>query len=199
MIKIFHVVAIGALIASASYAYTIKYETLSQTSELVKLKARVHKERESIAVLQAEWQHLNRPDRLQVLAERHTDLQPLKVDQLARLQDIPNRGPRDDNIARKLEALGLGGDETPTGSLPRVSQTPRPASAPRAATLPNLRRHTPGSAANLTPRPAPRPGVQATGAPRLAAAPAARPGPPLNINQLLNQISRTPPRRVDPR
>lgn len=199
MIKIFHVVAIGALIASASYAYTIKYETLSQTSELVKLKARVHKERESIAVLQAEWQHLNRPDRLQVLTERHTDLQPLKVDQLARLQDIPNRGPRDDNIARKLEALGLGGDETPTGSLPRVSQTPRPASAPRAATLPNLRRAAPASA-NLTPRPAPRPGVQAAGAARLAGAPAAaRPGQPLNINQLLNQISRPPPRQVDPR
>lgn len=199
MIKIFHVVAIGALIASASYAYTIKYETLSQTSELVKLKARVHKERESIAVLQAEWQHLNRPDRLQVLTERHTDLQPLKVDQLARLQDIPNRGPRDDNIARKLEALGLGGDETPTGSLPRVSQTPRPASAPRAATLPNLRRAAPASA-NLTPRPAPRPGVQAAGAVRLAGAPAAaRPGQPLNINQLLNQISRPPPRQVDPR
>ena len=196
MIKLFHVVAIGALIASASYAYTIKYETLSQTSELVKLKARVHKERESIAVLQAEWQHLNRPDRLQVLAERHTDLQPLKVDQLARLQDIPNRGPRDDNIARKLEALGLGGDETPTGSLPRVSQTPRPASAPRAATLPNLRRPAPASA-NLTPRPAP--GAQAAGAARLAGAPAARPGPPLNINQLLNQISRPPPRRVDSR
>lgn len=199
MIKIFHVVAIGALIASASYAYTIKYETLSQTSELVKLKARVHKERESIAVLQAEWQHLNRPDRLQVLAERHTDLQPLKVDQLARLQDIPNRGPRNDNIARKLEALGLGGDETPTGSLPRVSQTPRPASAPRAATLPNLRRAAPASA-NLTPRPAPRPGVQAAGAARLVGAPAAaRPGQPLNINQLLNQISRPPPRQVDPR
>jgi hypothetical protein len=199
MIKIFHVVAIGALIASASYAYTIKYETLSQTSELVKLKARVHKERESIAVLQAEWQHLNRPDRLQVLTERHTDLQPLKVDQLARLQDIPNRGPRDDNIARKLEALGLGGDETPTGSLPRVSQTPRPASAPRAATLPNLRRAAPASA-NLTPRPAPRPGVQAAGAARLAGAPAAaRPGQPLNINQLLNQMSRPPPRQVDPR
>jgi hypothetical protein len=72
----------------------------------------VHREREVIAVLKAEWQLLNRPDRLQTAVESHLDLQPISVTQLARLSDLPNRPPREDTIGRKLEAL-LGPTATP--------------------------------------------------------------------------------------
>ncbi len=129
MIKFFHVVAIGALISSAMYAYTIKYDTLSQGEQLAKLKLRVLKEQEAIAVLKAEWQHLNRPDRLQMLSERHLNLQPLAVTQLVRFSDIPNKGPKVDGIGQKLEALlGSGRDDAPTASLakPPTGLTPRP-------------------------------------------------------------------------
>jgi len=118
MIKFFHVVAIGGLIASATYAYTIKYETLYHGEQLAKLKQRSQKEREAIAVLKAEWQHLNRPDRLQMLSERHLALQPLAATQLVRFSDIPARAPKVDDIGRKLEALGLG-DDLPTASIGR--------------------------------------------------------------------------------
>ena len=57
-------------------------------------KRKVQREREAIAVLQAEWQYLNRPDRLQAAVDQHLDLQPLKIQQLARLADLPNRPPR---------------------------------------------------------------------------------------------------------
>ena len=114
MIKVFHVIAIGALIASATYAYTIKYETLYHGEQLTKLKQHVQKEREAIAVLKAEWQHLNRPDRLQMLSERHLNLQPLASTQLARFADIPGKGPKVDGIGQKLEALGLMRDDAPT-------------------------------------------------------------------------------------
>ena len=60
-----------------------------------------------IAVLKAEWHLLNRPERLQAAAERHLDVQPLGILQLARLSDLPERPPRADEIGRKLEALGL--------------------------------------------------------------------------------------------
>lgn len=118
MIKLFHVVAIGGLIASATYAYTIKYETLYHGEQLAKLKQRSQKEREAIAVLKAEWQHLNRPDRLQMLSERHLALQPLAATQLVRFSDIPARAPKVDDIGRKLEALGLS-DDLPTASIGR--------------------------------------------------------------------------------
>ncbi|SFI29514.1 cell division protein FtsL [Bosea sp. OK403] len=108
MIKLLHVVAIGALVSSALYAYTIKYGTTLEAEQLQKIKSKAQREREAIAVLKAEWQFLTRPDRLQALAERHLDLQPFSVTQVVRASDIPNRGPKVDAIGRKLEDLGLG-------------------------------------------------------------------------------------------
>ena len=107
MIRFIHMTVIGSLIASAGYAYSVKYDALYQAEQVAKLKSKVQKEREAVAVLKAEWHLLNRPDRLQAAADRHLDLQPLNVQQLARLSDLPNRPQRGDEIARKLESLGL--------------------------------------------------------------------------------------------
>jgi hypothetical protein len=145
MIKLLHVVAIGALISSATYAYSIKYDTLLHGEQLAKLKQQSLKEREAIAVLKAEWQHLNRPDRLQVLAERHLQLQPLAATQLVRFSDIPNRGPKIDDIGKKLEALGLMRDDAPTASLPKAT-TPR-------VTPPRTVAAKPVTARPVTPKP----------------------------------------------
>lgn len=108
MIKLLHIIAIGALVSSAVYAYSIKYETTLATEHLQKLKGKTQRERDAIQVLKAEWQFLNRPDRVQMLAERHLDLQPFVVTQVVKPSDIPNRGPKVDAIGRKLEDLGLG-------------------------------------------------------------------------------------------
>ncbi len=107
MIKLLHVLAIGALVSSAVYAYSIKYETTLEAEQLQKLRTKAQRERDAIAVLKAEWQYLNRPDRLQTLADRHLDLQQLQITQIVRASDIPNRGPKVDTIGRKLEDLGL--------------------------------------------------------------------------------------------
>ena len=130
MIRFTHMMVIGALIGSAGYAYSTKYETLVHAEQVAKLKTKAQKEREMIAVLKAEWHLLNRPERLQAAAERHLDVQPLGILQLARLSDLPERPPRADEIGRKLEALGLleptatpkdpraGDARTPTARLP---------------------------------------------------------------------------------
>jgi cell division protein FtsL len=112
VIRLLHIIAITALVASAAYAYTVKYETLYYVEQVAKLKSKVQREREIIAVLQAEWQYLDRPDRLQEAADHHLDLQPMKIQQLARLSDLPVRPEREDEIGRKLEALGLFGPTT---------------------------------------------------------------------------------------
>jgi hypothetical protein len=124
MIRLIHFIAICCLIASAGYAYSIKYDTLYYAEQVAKLKAQAQKERDGIAVLKAEWHLLNRPDRLQAAADRHLDLQQLSVQQLARLSDIPNRQPRGDEIGRKLEALGLlQPTATPKDSRPADPRT----------------------------------------------------------------------------
>ena len=107
MIRLLHLLAILCLIGSAAYAYSIKYDTLYQAERVAKAKGQIARQREAIAVLKAEWQHLNRPDRLQAASDKHLDLQPLHIHQLARLSDLPNRPERGDEIGRKLEALGV--------------------------------------------------------------------------------------------
>ncbi len=172
MIKLFHIVAIGALISSALYAYSIKYDTLYHSEELQKLKARALKEREAIAVLRAEWQHLNRPERLQVLADRHLQLERMQITQIVRFQDVPMRGEQQDTIGRKLEMLGLS-DQTPTASLARPTQA-RPATAvtprPRSVTVAGAHPPDRAGTAALTPRPGVAARPAAATAPRAASA-----------------------------
>ena len=46
MIRLLHIIAISVLIASAGYAYSIKYETLYYVEQVAKLKSQVQRERE---------------------------------------------------------------------------------------------------------------------------------------------------------
>ncbi|WP_372421948.1 cell division protein FtsL [Salinarimonas chemoclinalis] len=127
MIKILHVAAIAGLIGSAVWAYSIKYETIRQTEELTRLERAIAREREMIAVLRAEWAFLNRPDRVETLADAHLpEIVPFTVEHLARFEDLPERPPAADAIGAKLEALGLAAPTaTPgtTGSIPVRTQT----------------------------------------------------------------------------
>ena len=118
MIRFLNIVAVMGLIGSAAYAYSIKYETLYWSEQAAKLKGRIARERDTIAVLKADWQHLNRPDRLQAAVERHLDLQPISVHQLARLSDLPDKAPRVDEIARLLQ-----GGATPKEKRPDPRST----------------------------------------------------------------------------
>ena len=55
-------------------------------------------------------------DRIQALADKHSDLVPASINQSVRWQDIPNRPAPSDGIGAKLEALGLlAPTNTPSG------------------------------------------------------------------------------------
>lgn len=109
MIRFLNVAAVLGLIASALYAYSIKYETTLQIEQVAKLQRQIGKEQDAIAGLRADWQSLNRPERLQALSAQHLELMPLSVPQIiASPAEIPRRVVEVDAIGRKLEALGLG-------------------------------------------------------------------------------------------
>ena len=134
MIRFLHSLAITCLIASAAYAYSIKYDTLYYAEEIAKLNVKLRQQHDAVAVAKAEWALLTRPERLQVLAERNVDLQPMQVAQLARFSDLPARPPKDDEIGRKLDMLmSLEATATPKdkrsdspadGRLPSATRTP---------------------------------------------------------------------------
>jgi cell division protein FtsL len=119
MIRFLNVAAIAALIGSAIYAYSIKYETIWYAEQIAKINHRVNIEKSEISLLRAEWAQLTRPERIQSLAAKFLDLQPLDLARIVRANDLPDRVPRVDSIGRKLDALGLGDD----------SSTPRNATA----------------------------------------------------------------------
>ena len=134
MIRFIHLIAISLLIGSAAYAYSTKYETLYYAETLAKLKAKVQRERENVAIAKAEWAMVTRPDRLQKMVDKHLDLQPMSIAQMARLSDIPNKATKGDAIGEKLEALGLDPEATsstspPTKPKPAAKPAPKPGSA----------------------------------------------------------------------
>ena len=119
MIRFLNVAAIVALVGSAIYAYSIKYETIWYAEQIAKLNHRINVEKNEISLLRAEWAQLTRPERVQALAAKFLDLQALELAQIVRPADLPDRVPRVDSIGRKLDMLGLGD----------ASSTPRNATA----------------------------------------------------------------------
>lgn len=122
MLRFLNIVAISMLVATAGWAYQTKYETIRYAEEVRKLEHKVEKERDQIAILKAEWQLLNRPARLEVLAQK-LEMRPLRPSQVARAQDLPERGKEVDHIGAKLDAL-LTGSIPPNSARPTAGKTP---------------------------------------------------------------------------
>jgi cell division protein FtsL len=131
IVRFLNIVAVAALIAAAVFVYRIKYEATWRGEEVAKLERAIARERSQIAILKAEWASLDRPDRIQRLAQKNLGLmppdphqrvsvaslpmRPARVDAIAntiaslKLDDPIAMAPKDDPIARTIEALGLAG------------------------------------------------------------------------------------------
>jgi hypothetical protein len=113
MLRLLNILALLGLIGTAAWAYSIKYETIYYAEQVKKLEKRLDRERDAITVLRAEWQHVNKPTRLQVLADRHLQLQALQATQIAKASDLPERSKEQDLLASKLDTLLTGSVPSP--------------------------------------------------------------------------------------
>ena len=129
MIRWLNLIAIGALVGSAAYAYSIKYETARYSAEIVKLQHAIQREKDAIGMSRADYAWLSRPGRVQQLADRHLDLQNFSIEKIAKFNDLPDRAPKVDAIGRKLEALGLSDVTTPRDDRTGTVRTSTPAAA----------------------------------------------------------------------
>jgi hypothetical protein len=128
------------VVSAATWAYDVNYRTGAALERAERLRERIAAEREAIRVLEVEWAHLNRPDRLEALvaaANRHLGLAPMRHDQFGRPDEIPERAPRvaappagPDAGRAPADAGGAGGPAAPTAGLSRATtvrdRTPRP-------------------------------------------------------------------------
>jgi hypothetical protein len=62
-----HLSAAVLVVLCATWAYRVNYATQEAMNRVADLRRAIAGEREAIAVLQAEWAYLNRPDRLSEL------------------------------------------------------------------------------------------------------------------------------------
>jgi hypothetical protein len=121
MLRLLNILAILGLIGTAAWAYSIKYETIYYAEQVKKLEKRLDRERDAITVLRAEWQHVNKPTRLQVLADRHLQLQALQATQIIKATDLPERPKDQDVLANKLDQLLTG---SVPAAIPKVGSKP---------------------------------------------------------------------------
>lgn len=125
MVRFLNVAAIVALISSAVYAYSVKYQTIFSAEEIVRLQHEIDNEKDAITLLRADFAHLSRPERVSALSDRFLNLQAPSLSQIVTIDALPDKVSKDDPIGRKLDALGLGQPtNTPADSASPASATP---------------------------------------------------------------------------
>jgi len=83
--------AVLAVMGLAFWAYRENYRTQAAISDLTRLQGEIASLREGLAVLDAEWAYLNRPDRLRALAALNFDrlaLFPLTARQFGSVSQV---------------------------------------------------------------------------------------------------------------
>ncbi|MCT4559549.1 MAG: cell division protein FtsL [Pelagimonas sp.] len=85
------ILATLSVIGSGYWAYHENYETQAELDRVDDLRRDIGNSRERLAILQAEWAYLNRPDRLRDLAELNFErlgLLPLRPEQFGRVDQV---------------------------------------------------------------------------------------------------------------
>ena len=78
MLRFVNICLVLGLVALAYVIYQVKYEARGLDAEIASLGKRIDEERDAIAVLRAEWSLLNRPERIERLAQKYLKLAPAK-------------------------------------------------------------------------------------------------------------------------
>ena len=94
MMRILHLLVVGAFVAAAVHVYKIKFDATVQAERVAKLRAEIRREHDAIAALRAEWAKLESPARIQALAKRHLALKPIEPTQFDNLAQLPERPPQ---------------------------------------------------------------------------------------------------------
>jgi cell division protein FtsL len=91
MLRFVNVCLVLALVALAYVIYQVKYEARALDEEIVSLGKQVDQERDALAVLRAEWSLLNRPERIERLAQKYLKLAPTQPRQLVTVDTVSDR------------------------------------------------------------------------------------------------------------
>ena len=91
MLRFVNICLVLGLVALAYVIYQVKYQARGLDTDISSLGKRIDEERDAIAVLRAEWSLLNRPERIERLAQKYLKLAPAKPIQLVTLETVSER------------------------------------------------------------------------------------------------------------
>ncbi len=86
--RIVSLLLMSCLVALSFVMYEIKYDAAEMENSVAALRLKVLKERDAIAILRAEWSHLNRPERIERLARKHLGLAPVQARQMVTMDQL---------------------------------------------------------------------------------------------------------------
>ena len=128
LLRLLHIAVLVGLVLAAADVYKIKYESTLDAEKVSKLRGEIRRQQDEIAKLRAEWAKLDRPDRIQDLAQRHLALKQLDANQYDHLDRLPERPPdivppgTADPIGALVDTLEADG---PTGSIGTTGAKPQ--------------------------------------------------------------------------
>lgn len=85
--------------------YQVKTGIDERQAELLRLQTNIATTQRDIAVLEAEWAFLSRPDRVMNLSASLLDMKPISRDRILPLDAIPMRLPPDANSADRASCV----------------------------------------------------------------------------------------------
>ena len=91
MLRFINICLVLGLVALAYVIYEVKYEARSLDERIIVLNKGIEEERDALAVLRAEWSLLNRPERIERLAEKYLKLAPAHPQQLVVIDEVAER------------------------------------------------------------------------------------------------------------
>ena len=90
------------LAALGTTLYQIKTGIDERQADLRRLQTNITTTQRDIAVLEAEWAFLSRPDRVLALSANLLGMQPISRDRILPLEAIPMRQPDDSQLANRV-------------------------------------------------------------------------------------------------
>lgn len=77
------------IVGATFLLYSVKYEVQSLRAQMAEVSAELAREREALNVVSAEWEYLNRPERLRALSQKYLATSGMTVEHIAVVEAIP--------------------------------------------------------------------------------------------------------------
>lgn len=109
MRALFYITSLLGVLGLAIWAYQENYRTQASLREVERLSSEIADLRSTLAVLNAEWSYLNRPDNLRELADMNFDrlgLLPLRPDHFGRIDQVAFPAPERLEVRRAWDVAG---------------------------------------------------------------------------------------------